>query len=101
MAKFVNILLVVVLLTFISDGGIIGKVEGKQCSVDVGFNICTSSHDRCLKLCIQATFYLIYKASCQIANDGSTYCECIFNCIDVDNNTNNQLMVAKSPSPLM
>nr|XP_009794080.1 PREDICTED: uncharacterized protein LOC104240879 [Nicotiana sylvestris]XP_016497028.1 PREDICTED: uncharacterized protein LOC107815894 [Nicotiana tabacum] len=101
MAKFVNILFVVVLLSFISDGGIIGKVEGKACSVDVGFNICTTAHDRCLKQCIQATFYLIYKALCQIANDGSTYCECIFNCIDDDNNTNNQLMVAKSPSPLM
>ncbi|KAK4380609.1 hypothetical protein RND71_002471 [Anisodus tanguticus] len=97
MAKFINILFVVILIAFISDEEIIDKVQGEECAIDVGFNICTSNHDRCLMQCRQTSFYLVYKAQCQIAGDGSTYCECIFNCID--GGGGNKLMVANSPSP--
>lgn len=65
--------------------------------MDVGFNICTSANDNCLRKCKEASFYLIYKASCQIAGDGSIFCECIFNCVD---GPGTKKVVTNSPSQL-
>ncbi|KAK4736363.1 hypothetical protein R3W88_000060 [Solanum pinnatisectum] len=83
MAKLINILFVVILIAFISE------LKGDECTVDIGYNICTGANDDCLKTCKQASFYLIYKASCQISPDGSTFCECIFNCVDATHKNNN------------
>ncbi|OIT37155.1 hypothetical protein A4A49_59026 [Nicotiana attenuata] len=95
MAKFLASLFYVVLIVAIaSDERFVPVVYGEQCTVDVGFNICSSLNDRCRKICIQAIFYPVDQATCQIRSDGSTFCECIFACHKKTN-----LKIATSPAP--
>nr|XP_016445734.1 PREDICTED: uncharacterized protein LOC107770916 [Nicotiana tabacum]XP_016499958.1 PREDICTED: uncharacterized protein LOC107818448 [Nicotiana tabacum] len=99
MVKFLTSLFYVVLFVAIaSDERIVPMVYGKVCVVDIGFNICSTLNDRCKKLCIQATFSYVHVATCQIRSDGSTFCECAYDCDD-DKHIHQEKMKMSSPAP--
>ncbi|RAL47814.1 hypothetical protein DM860_011399 [Cuscuta australis] len=74
-------LLVLLIVALSYDAGVVYRVGGAICSSFTGTNQCKFGPDNgCFQLCTIALKRPIVDANCVIDGDGTTSCQCKFNC---------------------